>query len=581
MKDHKDHGDGIPREVDERLADWVDGRMGSRERERFEAELRVNPQLRRDLDDYERTVGVLRAALRAPSPGSPRAPIADRVLAEVQKQATSPAVRAATPFRLQRLWWTIASAAALLVVAVYVNGLGVGPARTDVAVVEPAAVEPGTGFDGTYKPTQANAEMPEEERRGGGAGAATPAVDPKAILEDLAKKSGAAEGEAKKLLAEDLKADAGTAPAPVPEVGARLEESNPDQRQPSASKQADGKALVPAPGAAVGAAAGPSSPGPGGPTAGGRLDATRGEPGVGSGEGHGSPGDREEAPRSLGARPAQAAGAERAPATEQSPPVPTPKGEPRGAKPSGGREGRRGRGAEKTAPVTVAMVLVDGIQPTAPTWSDKERSPRVADGSPTADRDAKAKAAADRGQSTGGLPTGVPTDKAAPNLAERSKDTAQAHGLELLDQDTLRTRATALFAAAEDVDAGAGATTFATARGRIDLQPVLDVAFELDDVPAEAKAASAPAIVDRTWLVAGPREDVQTVLTALAEWSRQHRLVLRSGETKASPSLLGEALAASRPVEAEKSLPAASDRPVVEAAARMQVVVRIRLRARQ
>lgn len=55
--------DRPPREIDDRLADWVDGRMTPRERDHFVAELRVNAQLRQDLADYERTVGVLRAAL--------------------------------------------------------------------------------------------------------------------------------------------------------------------------------------------------------------------------------------------------------------------------------------------------------------------------------------------------------------------------------------------------------------------------------------------------------------------------------------------------------------------------------------
>jgi hypothetical protein len=49
-------------EIDERLADWVDGRLSERDRERFEAELRVSPQLRERVDEYERTVQSVRAA---------------------------------------------------------------------------------------------------------------------------------------------------------------------------------------------------------------------------------------------------------------------------------------------------------------------------------------------------------------------------------------------------------------------------------------------------------------------------------------------------------------------------------------
>jgi 23S rRNA (cytosine1962-C5)-methyltransferase len=40
------------RQIDDRIADWVDGLLPDRERERFAAELRVNPQLRQDLQDY-------------------------------------------------------------------------------------------------------------------------------------------------------------------------------------------------------------------------------------------------------------------------------------------------------------------------------------------------------------------------------------------------------------------------------------------------------------------------------------------------------------------------------------------------
>lgn len=50
-------------ESDERLCDWVDGRMSSREKERFEAELRVSKQLRERAEAYRRTVLGVRAGL--------------------------------------------------------------------------------------------------------------------------------------------------------------------------------------------------------------------------------------------------------------------------------------------------------------------------------------------------------------------------------------------------------------------------------------------------------------------------------------------------------------------------------------
>ena len=84
-------------DVDERLCDWVDGRMTERERERFAAELRVNASLRQQLAEYERTVAAIRAALQAPT--TP-VPMADRVMAALatqQNRAAQPIV--AMPWR--------------------------------------------------------------------------------------------------------------------------------------------------------------------------------------------------------------------------------------------------------------------------------------------------------------------------------------------------------------------------------------------------------------------------------------------------------------------------------------------------
>lgn len=69
------------RPPDERFAEWVDGCMSQRDRERFEAELRVNATLRAELAIYERTVATLREALQAPTAPTP---LAERVLAAVQ-----------------------------------------------------------------------------------------------------------------------------------------------------------------------------------------------------------------------------------------------------------------------------------------------------------------------------------------------------------------------------------------------------------------------------------------------------------------------------------------------------------------
>lgn len=109
-------------DVDERLCDWVDGRMSERERERFAAELRVNASLRQQLADYERTVAAIRAALQAPT--TP-VPMADRVVAALatqQNRAAQPIV--AMPWRgrsWSHLGFCAASAAALLLLALWID----------------------------------------------------------------------------------------------------------------------------------------------------------------------------------------------------------------------------------------------------------------------------------------------------------------------------------------------------------------------------------------------------------------------------------------------------------------------------
>lgn len=120
---------------DERLADWVDGRMSDREQQRFRAELRVNAQLRADLVAYEATIAAVRAALQAPTRPSA---MADRVLTAIAAAPAAPA--AASPPR--RLYLSLLSAAALLALAFLLNAW---PASTtaeraaDVAAAAPAA----------------------------------------------------------------------------------------------------------------------------------------------------------------------------------------------------------------------------------------------------------------------------------------------------------------------------------------------------------------------------------------------------------------------------------------------------------
>lgn len=109
------------RQGDERFADWVDERMGERERERFVAELRVNAQLRADLAAYERTVAAVRAALQAPT--RPVA-MADRVRAALAAAPAAPAPTATdTPTLrlLPRVLWSLGTAAAALLAALWLD----------------------------------------------------------------------------------------------------------------------------------------------------------------------------------------------------------------------------------------------------------------------------------------------------------------------------------------------------------------------------------------------------------------------------------------------------------------------------
>ena len=108
---------GVP-DVDERLADWVDGTMSARDRERFEAEMRVNPSLRQQVEEYEQTVSSIQTALRG---DVHETDLADRVMAGLAQEATG-ATRSkgsVLPFV-----WATACAAALLGIAVMIDTWG-------------------------------------------------------------------------------------------------------------------------------------------------------------------------------------------------------------------------------------------------------------------------------------------------------------------------------------------------------------------------------------------------------------------------------------------------------------------------
>ncbi|MBK8100856.1 MAG: hypothetical protein IPK26_27530 [Planctomycetes bacterium] len=120
------------RDVDERLADWVDGRLSSRDRERFEAEMRVSPRLREEAEAYRRSVQAVQAALRA---SGPRVDLADRVLAKLRERpAPAVVVRSRAPWRPLPIMASLAAAAAIVISIVAIDAWSPGaPLSKDVA----------------------------------------------------------------------------------------------------------------------------------------------------------------------------------------------------------------------------------------------------------------------------------------------------------------------------------------------------------------------------------------------------------------------------------------------------------------
>lgn len=163
---HEDPFAGLP-ETDARICDWVDGCLSERERDRFEAELRVNPQLRQQLEDYEATVADVRAALRAPIA---EVPLADRVLARI---ASGDEV-AATPRRQAPMIAALVAAAALLAVVVWVDDWA-GRVRTDAAPV--AAYDDPAAREGQRGPAQLEGQVRPSADEAVSVGAVQPRVD--------------------------------------------------------------------------------------------------------------------------------------------------------------------------------------------------------------------------------------------------------------------------------------------------------------------------------------------------------------------------------------------------------------------
>lgn len=329
------------RPPDERFAEWVDGCMSQRDRERFEAELRVNATLRAELATYERTVATLREALQAPT--APTA-LAERVLAAVQ--ASSVVVPSPPGSRPRRSFGAYLfgglAAAALMGMAVWFDAW-VTPTREidkaaqvdrDGLATPPSGSAPVAGSKGRSDvPT---AEQEEKEVDAGDL--LRHRTDAKKVAAEQAKdaESEKSPGQAHDDAGRDkrdgdtkAKEQDGTFGAPESLVTAGLEPEEQAPRPDAAGGEIPGREVVaPAPTSAVPVASAP--PGPGG--------AVRRLP-----EGTGA------APGDPGAAKPEAVGVVR----DQAEPAPTPPGAPAGGRgaPSSSESSPGSRSAPAPSPV--------------------------------------------------------------------------------------------------------------------------------------------------------------------------------------------------------------------------------------
>ncbi|MCU0863181.1 MAG: hypothetical protein MUC36_05270 [Planctomycetes bacterium] len=564
MTDHREPGGRTPspREPDERLADWVDGRMSERDRVRFTAELRVNAQLRADLAAYERTVAMMREALQAPTAPLPRraavggtaagaaTTLADRVLAQVQGQAPVRSFRVAGGGIAWRpVLWSCASAAALLVLTLLLDSWSAEPVATSGTAVTKldAASEPAVA-DGAAVALDQWVKPPAPivlEQESAPATAATP----KAQL--VGEPSGAELAEEMVSTGRAANEVAGAAEPPAAEAmpGERARLAlTPSRRDavPTAPMTAPAPmpAAVPPPGSPRGDVPPPTEPSKeklaraersigddaGAPGAGGRgTDAEPLERGRPDGA----------VDRAVGSGGAPGAGAAALPPGDAG-------GNP--VDKLGSAENFFLAGSRRAAPAPWSLLLVDGVQP-AP-------APVRAAGPGAASRGGPA------GPSTGG-PAGPST--AGP--AGPAAPAAPAGGGPMPSPTELEQRLDAFLATAVQADA-APVLELPTARGTMRLWRLPLTALPKELAPlADDRQAGAPPL-EASWAVEGPEADVAVLLQRVNWFVRQPEL--RTGET-AAPKL-----PPAPPLPEASASPSA---PTVVPAQR-QLVLRFRLRPR-
>lgn len=116
----------MTRPLDERFADWVDGRLSPAERAALEAEMARDPELRRVADEYRQGVQLVRSAL---APGDMGTSLADTIMASL-RAAPAPPSRTWRPY-----FASLVAAAALFLVFLIVRLIppAGAPTQQDVA----------------------------------------------------------------------------------------------------------------------------------------------------------------------------------------------------------------------------------------------------------------------------------------------------------------------------------------------------------------------------------------------------------------------------------------------------------------
>jgi hypothetical protein len=544
------------RDVDERLADWVDGRMSERERERFVAELRVNPQLRRDLEQYERTVGVLRAALRAPTTPTH---VADRVLATIASGGAPGTARGAA--RWPRAWWSFACAAAVLAAVLWIDhwsGRG-NVATTAIAThddpFEPAPHGGGGGVDAPHAPVRDAAEVAGEEKASAAAAARNAQSEPEVVT--------------------------GREQAPAPAAGARAPVA-PESPPPAAPPQA--KTLEPG---AEARAPEASAAGRKSPPDGERLGAARPSPGA-------APAPVEELTKEIGT---ESSGAERdtgkldgatrsgTPRPSAAPGAPLPsiafveltevdgnvaqrRGAPSGPA-TGGPAGPGGTGPGYGAPPPASKDKSATPRGAAPPRSENASSGDDKAGAPRPDAQASTVPVA-----------AAPVDRARSSATDDETP---------LDDTALRAALDAFVARAVVFEQDPVAARWRSARGELHASPLVGDGTPPDGTFAIGAAPAAQDGASRTWLVEGDRADVAALLTSAGALARTGRFTLRTGESaNAAPFAVGitrderDASRAPQPVDAptKSAGERAASADGTSGGERVRLLLRVRLRPR-